>query len=275
VEYRDFKKRVAQVQDMYDRLLTLKLNIVDEVFRIREYYVHQKESSKIFEEAIDENTSNKAENIPEVIYDDPLSVPSLDNEDSLYECKQNISQTNSIESTNNLNDDERPTKKRLKTKILFQHSRNENNNQKEKKKFSCGECQKTFSSKTYMKFHQVQEHGRTFPNFKTYACKECPRIFHQSYQLRNHMNTHLPEAEKHLVQCKYCDNRFVSSNLSTHIKRVHLNKRPFVCEICGFKVKTVHALNDHKFTRTDYTPYECEICKKSFKDKCLLKVCFT
>ena len=76
-----------------------------------------------------------------------------------------------------------------------------------------------------------------------------------------------------MIKCTECDNRYTSNaQLETHIKYKHKNEKPFICEECGLCLRTNSNLRQHMLTHTDLAPFECDVCKKKFKNKSRLKV---
>jgi hypothetical protein len=54
------------------------------------------------------------------------------------------------------------------------------------------------------------------------------------------------------------------SNLKSH-KEKHLNKKPFICEVCFFPFARLHDLKRHQYLHTGEKPYECRFCYKAFQ----------
>ena len=74
--------------------------------------------------------------------------------------------------------------------------------------------------------------------------------------------------------CEFCNKPYsTKSNLNVHIKTIHHKILPFQCEFPGceksysnLKRKTIHMR-----THYGHKPFECEICKKTFNEKIILK----
>ncbi|XP_054742635.1 zinc finger protein weckle-like, partial [Anastrepha obliqua] len=90
--------------------------------------------------------------------------------------------------------------------------------------------------------------------------------------LNSHIKTHRPLSEKRIFPCPQCDRKFSKKGyVASHIKFVHEDIRPFICEECGEGTRTEATLREHMLTHTDLAPFECEICKKGFKNRARLK----
>ena len=63
--------------------------------------------------------------------------------------------------------------------------------------------------------------------------------------LREHINKH---SNKHGVLCPVCGKKLTSSNLSRHLKTVHVSKEDrltYLCPACGFPYSTKAKLQSH------------------------------
>ncbi|TDG50039.1 hypothetical protein AWZ03_003549 [Drosophila navojoa] len=73
--------------------------------------------------------------------------------------------------------------------------------------------------------------------------------------------------------CNICHKELSSENgLRYHIERVHMKKKPFVCDVCGKRVRTVSELKEHMLVHTDDRPFVCPICGAAFKNRKRLNI---
>lgn len=93
----------------------------------------------------------------------------------------------------------------------------ENDKKKQKKKFKCEICQKTFMRPSALKVHVRIHNGE-----KPFQCTYCPRSFSQSGNLTVHLRMHTGEKP---FTCPVCFKAFSQSNtLKVHI-RSHMHSR--------------------------------------------------
>lgn len=118
-------------------------------------------------------------------------------------------------------------------------------------------------------FRHLQVHGAT----KGFACSNCPKIFKQFSQLRVHGITHHQNDGTQMrwysqKKCDICNNMFANSKvLSKHIKTVHNQIKPFICNICGHKSarKVTHMIHLRQHTGEQW-----HFCVVNFKFKKLI-----
>lgn len=165
------------------------------------------------------------------------------------------------------------------------------NFKKPKSIFLCKKCDMKFKSKTLLQKHNKITHkdkneaiicdicGKIFNKSSTLkvhlSChkeKQCPYCF-KILKSHSHFNVHLRNHKQQLKRkrivkyhlCVHCDYRSLNKNsLEAHMNKVHLNIRPFVCDICqkGFYKKS--NLTQHYVTHTKVKDKTCEICGDTF-----------
>ena len=62
-----------------------------------------------------------------------------------------------------------------------------------------------------------------------------------------------------------------SSNLQTHKRHAHSNRRPYDCCYCGKRFKSSCELKRHVYTHTGAKPYSCRHCSECFTHRIQLK----
>ncbi|CAG0898340.1 unnamed protein product [Cyprideis torosa] len=153
--------------------------------------------------------------------------------------------------------------------------------------YPCPDCDKKFSTKRSLEFHQV-EHSTDGPRL---TCSQCPKTFFHEAKLTKHVrNCHRPggwacdecgatyksrlglsehkERHKGLSRkCPHCGVVFHTLLvLKNHIRNQHTDRQPILCDICGRTFKHQHSLNYH--TQVAHEPsgnFKCEMCpQKTF-----------
>ncbi|XP_054744915.1 zinc finger protein 91-like [Anastrepha obliqua] len=136
-------------------------------------------------------------------------------------------------------------------------------------KYFCSDCSLHFQRPGNYRIHMKKRHGMAL---EPLTCSQCPRTFKTIFDLNFHINKHRPLSEKRIFPCPQCDRKFQTKGyVARHVKFVHEDIRPFICEECGEGTRTEATLREHMLTHTDLAPFECEICKKGFKNRARLK----
>lgn len=94
---------------------------------------------------------------------------------------------------------------------------------------TCKVCDEpTFSSLARFYKHQRQHH----PDQKNFICDICSSAFNNKTRLITHMkDRHARGGKKH--QCQFCAKLFFSDREVKGHEMVHLNRRSYVCNLCG------------------------------------------
>ncbi|XP_058066114.1 zinc finger protein 567-like [Anopheles bellator] len=149
-----------------------------------------------------------------------------------------------------------PFQTRLKAHIRKMHT---------VKDVPCDQCDKAFSKYT-IEDHKRAVHGAGF------ICEHCPRKFKSRFQLDNHMEEHSVSLRSTKVSCDVCGivvrNKY---NLTTHMKRMHMEHAPVSCGSCGKEFKSKRNLDAHLTNVCTDRSFPCTICGKPFKKKIKLK----
>lgn len=128
--------------------------------------------------------------------------------------------------------------------------------QPEKKRVSCGHCDKTFKTEMILRTHIKNTHIEKNPT----KCLDCDEMFTSDVRLRHHMMIVHNRLEGTLT-CPHCPKRFVNQlRLKTHMIS-HSEDRPYTCEICGFNLKTkIQLIKHHQNRHSDERPLQCRYC---------------
>ena len=124
-------------------------------------------------------------------------------------------------------------------------------------KFKCTHCVKGFQNEESFKKHTLDDHSGM-----EYICSHCPLKFksreaRQSHEYRQH-------AEK-TISCGQCGRMFPSEALrNSHINKIHIKINNKMCNLCGERFSDKATFEAHVNRHTDYRPFECDICQKTF-----------
>lgn len=137
---------------------------------------------------------------------------------------------------------------------------------------SCKECGENFSKYLAYREHLQVQHQHNM-NYKHWPCPACDKVLLSLFNLQRHVRIHVPLEARNTIKCLECDQLYTSNaQLEAHVRQKHKNEKPFICEECGLCLRTNSNLRQHMLIHTDLAPFECEVCKKKFKNKTRLKV---
>uniref|UniRef100_A0A4W5K1F3 C2H2-type domain-containing protein n=1 Tax=Hucho hucho TaxID=62062 RepID=A0A4W5K1F3_9TELE len=131
------------------------------------------------------------------------------------------------------------------------------------KRFSCGDCGKSFNRKGNLTQHILTHTGE-----KLFSCGDCGKRFSLKRNLTEHVRTHTGEKP---FSCSDCGKSFKQKGHLTMHKLTHTGEKPFSCGDCGKSFNRKQPLNMHKLTHTGEKPFSCDDCGKSFNLKDSLK----
>lgn len=127
-----------------------------------------------------------------------------------------------------------------------------------KKNFSCKECQKTYTSVSYLIEHNRKWHKEKL----TVSCKICSKQFSSWTGKTLHMRMKHKVEKPH--ECEFCGETFsCHKEYNAHKAHAH-NAQNVVCHICGKKFKFRGALRPHLDAHFGIKRYFCEECGKGF-----------
>ncbi|XP_061387724.1 zinc finger protein 37 [Musca vetustissima] len=139
-------------------------------------------------------------------------------------------------------------------------------------RYECDECKRKYKNPNVYRKHMRCAHNVIIESMPDFECPVCKKDCSTESRLKLHMRQHLPEEEKLVIPCPYCDRKFGQVGaMRQHVKGIHQELKPYICDQCGRACKTLAALNEHQLVHTDECPFECNVCKKRFKNKPRLK----
>ncbi|KAH9520343.1 hypothetical protein Btru_060570 [Bulinus truncatus] len=134
----------------------------------------------------------------------------------------------------------------------------------------CTKCNKSFlgseNLERHMQLHKI--YTETFP------CDECGKTFRRKYALIVHKKMH---TFKKFLKCDICGQEFrFVSEVDKHKNIKHRYDRIlniYKCSICGQRFPMLSHLSVHCYCHNvpDSKPFECDLCKESFKTSIELK----
>ncbi|XP_023941507.2 zinc finger protein 91 isoform X2 [Bicyclus anynana] len=127
---------------------------------------------------------------------------------------------------------------------------------------TCKCCGRTFSNIKKMKSHQ-----------KSHRIKDC-QLCDKLFLLQKHYDIHM---QRHAIKfnayknedvqtCSFCQKACSNENeLSLHVNKVHLQMKPYSCDMCDRQFYTETNLSSHKKLHSLFSKENCAFCRKTFK----------
>ncbi|XP_072933796.1 uncharacterized protein [Epargyreus clarus] len=160
-------------------------------------------------------------------------------------------------------------------------------------KVDCKRCGMQFQSKFYLYEHIKMIHLMKESCYST--CKICGRMFNNTKKMKMHERSHCTKecqlcdkyfiSQKHydlhmqrhaiklnmiknwrIQTCSFCEKECANENeLSLHVNKIHLQIKPYSCDMCDRLFYTEYDLKNHKKVHNLLSEESCEFCNKSLK----------
>ncbi|XP_056416968.1 zinc finger protein 436-like isoform X3 [Hyla sarda] len=133
--------------------------------------------------------------------------------------------------------------------------------QREGKKFHCGECKKEFTKNSDLISHRKSH--------TEYSCSLCGKCFTDTSELLAHERMHIGDQ---LYICSKCGERFSQKKDILKHEKTHSVARSYPCPECGKCFTHKPSLAMHKKSHEKKISPSCLECGKSFKNKWYLRI---
>uniref|UniRef100_A0A336M5P9 CSON004478 protein n=1 Tax=Culicoides sonorensis TaxID=179676 RepID=A0A336M5P9_CULSO len=135
------------------------------------------------------------------------------------------------------------------------------------KRFVCDLCGCSYVEKANLIRHMFYKHLK---NQRQYPCPYCDKIYEQSGSRSLHIKKIHTNDLPHV--CETCGKRFVKpSKLKYHLA-THSDVRNVPCPLCDSMFRSIKDLMGHRSAVHSNRTYTCQICSENFKNSRLLKV---
>ncbi|KAL1491942.1 hypothetical protein ABEB36_012459 [Hypothenemus hampei] len=130
--------------------------------------------------------------------------------------------------------------------------------------YLCTICNKTFTTKGHIKYHQYCN-----GDLKPFKCETCDKEFVLKVQYQVHQWKHNNIKP---FKCQICQKSFrEKSKLSRHMTALHSSGKDYVCPHCGKCFKIKDSLRIHSLIHKNERPFACNICPATFNNSSNLK----
>ena len=167
---------------------------------------------------------------------DPMRTIKCSDCHQFFECDKDLEEHKSKYHNEDLMCNICGKKFNTKSKFLTHSKRHDASS----KKYVCAfdGCNTRFDS-----YSRFIAHMNKHANVKPYHCSHCQRTFSSKEYLKRHTNVC---QEEKIFSCSECSKSFKSSGaLSAHTTSIHKDMS-FICDVCGIKYKYLNGLLNHK-----------------------------
>ncbi|XP_045582830.1 zinc finger and BTB domain-containing protein 7A isoform X1 [Procambarus clarkii] len=105
-------------------------------------------------------------------------------------------------------------------------------------------------------------------NKKPYSCAQCQYATASKSNLIIHLRTHTGERPYSCPECSFTAS--FEYNLKVHM-RTHTGEKPYTCPSCPLKFAQKAHLKNHLFTHTGEKPFSCQLCSAKFSRRSNLR----
>ncbi|KAH1003734.1 hypothetical protein HUJ04_003604 [Dendroctonus ponderosae] len=134
----------------------------------------------------------------------------------------------------------------------------------------CDICSKGFISQHECNRHKNSVHMAN----GGFVCDTCGQILRTSSALKEHMEIHNRQSGHKMEHiCNVCNISYSTNrSLKEHYKKIHSQRKQYVCSICGKSLSSKSTLETHIKMHTGLKDFHCIICKKLFASKGYLQI---
>ena len=123
---------------------------------------------------------------------------------------------------------------------------------------ACPHCEHKAPNQSTLKRHINRVHFRGDSSRKPHLCDHCGNRFYTADALNSHVITHVRDKQ---YKCSHCDHAtHTEILLAKHIKNMHVDQDPFICNICGATTKFKDSMDAHQRRHYDERPFKCTEC---------------
>ncbi|XP_029634689.1 zinc finger protein 99 [Octopus sinensis] len=136
-------------------------------------------------------------------------------------------------------------------------------------KFACNHCGKRYLRRCHLRMHQYSKHSIPH-NVQIFRCEEegCRYTCIRRMSLIQHKSKHVKEKQ---YSCEYCGKRMKTAvTLRKHVSKIHLNIRPYLCQMCAQAFGEDSELQSHikqRHTSHDEKDFFCQFCPYATSNK--------